>query len=66
MVFSNIHFPTTNIPKNILDDFDENIEMNNSNRVLDDSDEKDNDSNIGKGVYNYNIDDLLEAIGEEI
>ena len=32
---------------------------------LGDSDEKDNDSNIGKGVYNYNIDDLLSSDDDE-
>ena len=44
------------IPTDILDDFNEN--MNDNNRVDDDG-EKDNDSNRGKGVYNYDIDDLL-------
>ena len=39
--------------------------MNDSNRVLGDSDEKDNDSNIRKGVYNYNIDDLLSSDDDE-
>ena len=53
------------VPKDILDDLDENIEMNDSNRVLGDSDEKDNNSNIRKGVYNYNIDDLLSSDDDE-
>jgi hypothetical protein len=44
------------VPKDILDDFDENI--NDGNKV-DDDDEKDNDSESGKGVYDYNIDDLV-------
>ena len=40
-----------------MDDFDENI-MNDNNRVGDGG-EKDNDSNRKKGVYDYNINDLL-------
>ena len=50
------------IPTNILDDFDKN--MNDNNRVSDDG-EKDNDSNRGKGVYDYDIDDLLSNDDEE-
>ena len=46
----------------ILDDFDEN--MNDNNRVGDDG-EKDNDSNREKGVYDYDIDDLLSNDNEE-
>ena len=49
------------IPKDIIDDLDENIEINNSNRVLSNSNKKNNDSNIEKGVYNYNIDNLLSS-----
>jgi len=44
------------VPTDILDDFDEN--MNDNNRVGDNG-EKDNDSNREKGVYDYDIDDLL-------
>ena len=50
------------IPTDILDDFDEN--MNDNNRVDDDG-KKDNDSNRGKGVYDYDIDDLLSNDDEE-
>ena len=50
------------ISMDILDDFDEN--MNDNNRVGDDG-EKDNDSNRGKGVYDYDIDDLLDNDDEE-
>ena len=50
------------VPTDILDDFDEN--MNDNNRVGDGG-EKDNDSNRGKGVYDYDIDDLLGNDDEE-
>ena len=42
------------VSKDILDDFDENI---NDDRVGD-GDGKDNNSKSGKGVYDYNVDDL--------
>ena len=50
------------VPTDILNDFDEN--MNDNNRVGDDG-EKDNDSNRGKGVYDYDIDDLLSNDDEK-
>ena len=50
------------VPTDILDDFDEN--MNDNNRVGDDG-EKDNDSNRRKGIYDYDIDDLLSNDDEE-
>ena len=50
------------VPTDILDDFNEN--MNDNNRVGDDG-EKDNNSNRGKGVYDYSIDDLLSNDDEE-
>ena len=54
-----------NVPKDILDDFDENVGdkgVNNDNKVGD-GDESDNNSR--KGVYNYNIDDLFSNDDEE-
>ena len=54
------------VPKDILDDFDENI--NDGNRIGD-GNEKDNEKSIdresGKGVYDYNIDDLFGDDDEE-
>src|SRR5256714_9258052 len=50
------------VPTDILDDFDKN--MNDNNRVGDDG-EKDNDSNREKGIYDYDIDDLLSNDNEE-
>ena len=46
----------------ILNDFDEN--MNDNNRVGDGG-EKDNNSNREKGVYDYDIDDLLSNDDEK-
>ena len=54
-----------NVPKDILDDFDEDVGdegVDNDNGVGD-GDESDNDSR--KGVYNYNIDDLFSNDDEE-
>ena len=54
-----------NIPKDILDDFDENMGdegVNNDNEVGD-GDKSDNDSR--KGIYNYNIDDLFSNDDEK-
>lgn len=50
------------VPKDILDDLDEN--MNDDNRV-NDGNEKVNDNESGRGVYDYNIDDLLSDDDEE-
>ena len=50
------------VPTDILDDFDENM---NDNNGVGGGGEKDNDSNRGKGVYDYNIDDLLSNDDEE-
>src|SRR2546421_1820257 len=50
------------VPTDILNDFDEN--MNDNNRVSNNG-EKDNDSNRGKGVYDYDIDDLLSNDDEK-
>ena len=54
-----------NVPKDILDDFDEDVGdegVDNDNGVGD-GDESDNDSR--KGIYNYNIDDLFSNDNEE-
>ena len=50
------------VPTDILDDFDENM---NDNNGVGGGGEKDNDSNRGKGVYDYNIDDLLNNDDEK-
>jgi len=50
------------IPTDILDDFDENM---NDNNGVGGGGEKDNDINRGKGVYDYNIDDLLSNDDEK-
>jgi hypothetical protein len=48
------------IPKDLLDDFDEN--MNDDNRVSDDAGGGEDDN--GKGYYDYDIDDLLDSTDE--
>jgi len=60
------------VPKDIFDDFDENIfneNMNNNNRVGNDEknndDEKNNNGENKKGVYDYNVDDLFDFGDEE-
>ena len=50
------------VPTDILDDFDENM---NDNNGVGGGGEKDNDSNRRKGVYDYNIDDLLSNDDKE-
>jgi hypothetical protein len=49
------------VPTDILDDLDENMNDGNDGNRVGGSDEKDNDSESGKGVYDYNIDDLLSS-----
>jgi hypothetical protein len=53
------------VPKDILDDSDENMN-DDDNRVGDDN-EKDNekDNESGKGVYDYSVDDLFSSDEEE-
>ena len=55
----------TDVPKDILDEFNENVDNENvddDNRVGD-GDERDGDSR--KGVYDYNVDDLFSDGDEE-
>ncbi|PKK56930.1 hypothetical protein RhiirC2_799003 [Rhizophagus irregularis] len=51
------------VPKDLLDDFDEN--MNDDNRVSDDAGGDEDDNRDGKGYYNYDVDDLLSNTDEE-
>jgi hypothetical protein len=51
------------VPKDLLDDFDEN--MNDDNRVSDDAGGGEDDNRDGKGYYNYDVDDLLFSTDEE-
>ncbi|PKB94852.1 hypothetical protein RhiirA5_437909 [Rhizophagus irregularis] len=51
------------VPKNLLDDFNEN--MNDDNRVSDDASGDEDDNRDGKGYYNYDVDDLLSNTDKE-
>ena len=53
------------IPKDILDDLDENMNNGNDGNRVGDSGEKDNDSSSEKGVYDYNIDNLFNSDDDE-
>uniref|UniRef100_U9UDG3 HAT C-terminal dimerisation domain-containing protein n=1 Tax=Rhizophagus irregularis (strain DAOM 181602 / DAOM 197198 / MUCL 43194) TaxID=747089 RepID=U9UDG3_RHIID len=51
------------VPKNLLDDFNEN--MNDNNRISDDASGDEDDNRDGKGYYNYDVDDLLSNTDKE-
>uniref|UniRef100_U9TVA2 HAT C-terminal dimerisation domain-containing protein n=1 Tax=Rhizophagus irregularis (strain DAOM 181602 / DAOM 197198 / MUCL 43194) TaxID=747089 RepID=U9TVA2_RHIID len=51
------------VSKDLLDDFDEN--MNDDNRVSDDAGGGEDDNKDEKGYYNYDVDDLLFSIDEK-
>ncbi|PKC60152.1 hypothetical protein RhiirA1_468448 [Rhizophagus irregularis] len=51
------------VSKDLLDDFDEN--MNDDNRVSDDAGGGEDDNKDGKGCYNYDVDDLLFSIDKK-